>query len=134
MTDPVDHETSTGQPPPATSASRATPAVEWAQAPPTGDTSATAGRNPVMEIVVWVVALAALLLLSLGRAGSSGATGSERIGYALGAATGALLIATAVRWLWLRVRHRNDPNRRLLSPWIAVGAVIFAALTIGSAS
>jgi TRAP-type mannitol/chloroaromatic compound transport system permease large subunit len=132
MTDPVDHEAPAAQPPPDPGVSQPAPAVAWAAVPSAGETPGTTGQRRVMDVVVWVVALAALVLLSLGRAGLSGATGSERIGYALGAAVGALLVATAVRWLWLRFRRRNDPTKRLLSPWIAIGAVIFAALTIGT--
>jgi hypothetical protein len=133
MTDPVDHEASTGQPPPATSASQPgstpAPAVEWAQAPSAGDTTGTAGRNRVMDIVVWVVALAALALLSLIQASLSGTTGSTRIGYVIGTMLAGLLISAAARWVWVRARRRNHPTARFLSPWIAIWAVILVTLS-----
>ena len=128
MTEPVDPvavEPRTATDEPATPP----PAVAWAAAPPASAPETAAGRRP-LDIVVWVVALAALVVLSLARAGASGTTGSERIGYVIGGVLIALVISAAARWLWIRTRRRNDPSVRFLSPWIPVGAVIVAVLSL----
>jgi hypothetical protein len=128
MRDPVDPAT-VQPPPPPPDASADPPAVAWATAPPAGDQDATAGR-PILDIVVWVVALAALVVLSLARASIAGTTGAERAGYVVGGVAFALLISAAARWLWLRARRRNDATVRFLSPWIPIGAVILAVLAL----
>jgi uncharacterized membrane protein YidH (DUF202 family) len=130
MTDPVDREASTAQPPPGPDGLQPAPVVAWADAPSAGDTPGAAGQRRVMDVVVSVVALAGLVLVSLIRAGASGTTGSERIGYIIGSIAFGLLVSAAARWLWLRVRRRNDPTVRLLSPWIPIGAVILVIFSI----
>lgn len=135
MTDPVDHEAPTGQPSPGSGVSpqEPAPAVEWAQASSADDKPGTAGRNRVMDVVVWVVALAALVFLSLIQAGLSGTTGSARIGYVIGTMLAGLLISAAARWIWVRARRRNHPTARFMSPWIPIWAVILVTLsTFGS--
>jgi hypothetical protein len=130
MTDPVDHEAPAGQPPPGPVVSQPAPAVEWAQAASAGDTPGTAGQRRVMDVVVWVVALAALVLLSLIQAGLSGTTGSARIGYIIGTMLAGLLLSGAARWVWVRARRRNHPTARFLSPWIPIWAVIVVTLSM----
>jgi hypothetical protein len=88
------------------------------------------GSRRGLDIVIWVVALAALVFLSLLRADIEGSTGSERIGYVIGGVVFALLISAAARWLWLRARRRNDAAAQLISPWIPVGAVIVVLLAL----
>ena len=126
MTDPVDQE-----PPEAHTPTVAEPSiVAWDDVPPTGDGSGSGRQNQVMDVAVSVAALAALVVLSLARAGASGTTGSERIGYVIGGVLIALVISAAARWLWIRARRRNDPSVRFLSPWIPIGAVIVAVLSL----
>ena len=131
MTDPVDQEASPAPPPADAGVAQPAPVVAWAEASSTGETPGTSGQRRVMDIVVSVVALAALVVLSLVRAGLSGTTGSERIGYVIGGIAFGLLISAAARWLWLRARRRNDPTARFWSPWIPIGAVILVALSLG---
>jgi hypothetical protein len=125
MTDRIDPPTA--EPAAPTEASEA-PAVA-STAPSAGESEATGARR-TLEVVVWVVALAALVVLCLVRAGIAGTTGSERIGYVIGGVAIALLISAAARWLWLRARRRNDAAARFVSPWIPVGAVIVALLSL----
>ena len=126
MTDPIDPTTAE---PVAPTAGSEAPAVAWAAPPPAGASEATAARR-TLDVVVWVVALAALVVLSLVRASLADTTGSERVGYVIGGVLFALLISAAARWLWLRARRRNDASVRFLSPWIPIGAVILAVLAL----
>lgn len=127
MTDPVD--ASTGHPPAPPDGSDTPPVVAWAAAPAAADPRARP-RRPVLDVVVWVISLAVLVVLSLARADIAGATGSERVGFVIGGVVFALLISAAARWLWLRARRRSDPLVRFLSPWIPIGAVILAVLAL----
>ena len=126
MTDRIDP--TTAEPVAPTDAAEAS-AVAWA-APSAGETSQATAARRTLDIVVWVVALAGLVVLSLVRAGLAGTTGSERIGYVIGGVVIALLISAAARWLWLRARRRSDAAARFASPWIPVGAVIVALLSL----
>jgi hypothetical protein len=127
MTDPLDPGPAAQQPAPP-DGSGSPPVVAWAAAPPASPEAR--GSRRVLDIVVWVLALAALVVLSLARANVAGTTGSERVGYVIGSVLFALLISAAARWLWLRARRRGDPLVRFLSPWIPVGAVILAVLAL----
>jgi hypothetical protein len=129
MTDPDDHEASAVQPPPDTGVSQPAPVVAWAEATTAGGPG-TSGSRRVLDVVIWVVALIALTFLSLVRAGTSGTTGSERVGYVIGGVLVALLISAAARWLWLRARRRGDPTAQFVSPWIPIGALIVAVLSL----
>jgi hypothetical protein len=104
--------------------------VDWAPASPgpsTPENVAPTGPRRLLGVVVTVAALAlAYIFAVIGAARRPEMNGSERFGYILGTVLFGLLIATAARWLWLRARRR-DARRDLLSPWIAVGAVVVIA-------
>jgi hypothetical protein len=83
----------------------------------------------VLDIVVWVVALVVAYGLASIRASlQTGLGSSERLGYILGGVVFSLLLAAAIRWVWLRFRRQTHQTARLLSPWIPVGAVIILIL------
>ena len=109
-------------------------AVAW-KAPAAPDpTERTAGQR-VLEVLAWIIALALLVMLATIRADRRPDLGpSERLGYIAGGVLASLLVATGIRWLWLRFRRRGDPTARLLSPWIPFGAILFplAALVSGT--
>jgi hypothetical protein len=128
MTDPFDPATA-DEDPGAKDGSPVAPVVSWDQ-PATGGGAVVPGSRRGLDIVIWVVAFAALIFLSLLRADIEGSTGSERIGYVIGGVVFALLISAAARWLWLRARRRNDAAAQLISPWIPVGAVIVVLLSL----
>jgi uncharacterized membrane protein YidH (DUF202 family) len=130
MTDPVNEEADAAQQRPSESGVAQPSIVAWDEAPPTSAGPDSAGQRRLLDVVVSVVALAALVFFSLIRAASSGTTGSERLGYVIGGVAIALLISAAARWLWVRTRRRSDPTARLLSPWIPIGAVIVVVLSI----
>jgi hypothetical protein len=107
------------------------PAVQWTPLPSPGDPSKDTRQRRGRDIVVSVGALVVLAILSFIRAVSkTGLEASEAFGYVVGGIVGGLLIAAAIRWLWLRTRRRGDPAARLLSPWIPVGAVILVVLSM----
>jgi hypothetical protein len=130
MADPFDQDTSAVAPPPAPRV--AEPSIgAWDDVPPTGVEPNSARRRLLFDLAVSLAALAALVILSLFRAGRQpDLEPSERLAYAFGAVLFGLLISLAARWLWLRVRRRSDPTASLLSPWIPVGAVILVVLSI----
>jgi hypothetical protein len=129
MTEPVDHEAPSVESPPGQGVAQPAPVVAWAK-PQGGDMPGPTGARRFLGIVVSVVALAALVLLSVIRAGAAGTTGSEWLGYVIGGIAIGLLVSAAARWLWLRARRRTDPTARFLSPWIPVGAVILTVVSI----
>ncbi len=85
------------------------------------------------SLIAW---LSAILLLTV--AGWVAAEGLEtasspwRIGYVAGTVGGGLALATAIRWVWLRIRRQAA--RPLLSPWIPVVGVFIAASLLGAMS
>jgi len=94
------------------------------------------GGHRVRDLAITVVAFVVLVPLALARAGqSAGLSSSERLGYLVGSIVAPVLFATAARWLWLRLRRGTDTTSKLVSPWIPVGAVIIAVLSLlGAAS
>jgi hypothetical protein len=105
------------------------PVVAWAPAgPATPEGESASGSRRILGVLVTIAALAlAYVFAVIGAARRPDMNGSERFGYILGTVIFGLLIATAARWLWLRARRRGDARHHLLSPWIAVGAVVVIA-------
>ena len=115
---------------PSASTSESLPPISgWVQPGASPWMSRRFGR--VFSAIAW---LSAILLLTL--AGWVAAEGLEtasspwRVGYVAGTIAGGLALATAIRWVWLRI-HRQAA-RPLLSPWIPVVGVFIAASLLGT--
>jgi hypothetical protein len=102
------------------------PADGGGPAPGTDDPAGPIGRG--VRIVLWAVALLFVGLFAGVRASAAEGTTAFRAGGVVGAFVAPFLLAFALRWIVVRLRHgRPDaPVGVVRSPWVPLGAIVIA--------
>lgn len=86
-----------------------------------------------VDAVLAVAALGTMYIVSaLAVVGRPELVGAERLGYRAGVVLMGVLIGLGARWLYLRRRDVARPVTRMLSPWLAVGALAVTFTSAGA--